>query len=250
MTIPTTRQIALVTGGNTGIGLAVATSLATDHGYHVIIASRNPSAGQEAAATLTSAGHSASSIQLDVTSDASISAAVAQISADFGKLDVLINNAGILLDLAPEEHRPATTRELWRSTFDTNVFGAAVLTEACAPLLLKASPGARVVFVSSAMGSIKWSLEKEQFWYSMDCKSYDSSKAAMNMLASQWDRELGGKGVMVNAVCPGLVQTKATGFHPAGTTTDVGAKRIVEVATAGKGAASGTFSNRDGEIPW
>ncbi|GAM91292.1 hypothetical protein ANO11243_093400 [Dothideomycetidae sp. 11243] len=238
--------IALISGANTGIGLAVATQLARDHGYHVIIGSRSASAGQSAAETITSAGHSASSVQLDITSDESIAAAVKHITTKYGRLDVLVNNAGVLLD------QPAgqlDTRALFTQTLAVNVVGTACLTEACEGLLRKAD-AARLVFVSSRMGSLKETLNRDTLYYKTDYKAYDASKAAVNMLALNWERIFYGTGIMVNVACPGLVQTKMTRYTEYGATTDVGATRIVELATAKKGGPSGTYSDRDGPIPW
>ena len=250
---PPTKTITFISGANTGIGLAVATQLAQAHNHHVIIGSRNASAGAEAAATLTASGHSASSVQLDITSDDSIAAAAASIERDFGVLDVLINNAGVLLDYVPnsgrEEYKELSTRELYTRTFTTNVIGTACLIEACLPLLRKAELP-RVVFVSSRMGSLAEARNKESFVYNIDYKVYDSSKAALNLLALNYARILEPQGGLVNAVCPGLVRTKLTNHHPMGASTEVGAQRIVEVATAEKGSATATFTDRNGEVPW
>jgi NAD(P)-dependent dehydrogenase (short-subunit alcohol dehydrogenase family) len=150
------KTISLISGANTGIGLALATQLAKDHGYHVIVGSRNEAAGNEVAAALVAEGFAASSVQLDLSSDKSIAAAVSWIEHDFGVLDVLIKNTGILLDYIAAETEPdkqLSTRELFSQTFNTNVIGTACLTEACLPLLPK-SEFARLVFVSSRMGSL------------------------------------------------------------------------------------------------
>lgn len=100
------------------------------------------------------------------------------------------------------------------------------------------------------MGSIAESYNKETLYYKIDYKAYDCSKAALNMLASQYARILEDAGALVNVACPGLVKTKATKFHPYGTSTEVGAKRIVELATIGKGGPHGTWSDSNGSIPW
>lgn len=246
------KTVALISGANTGIGLEVATQLAKTHGFHVIIGSRHVQAGRDAASALTKDGHAASSVQLDLTSDESIAAAASTIESEFGVLDVLINNAGILIDHVEgitDAYKGLTTRELFRQTFDTNVFGTACLTEAVLPLIRK-SDFARIVFVSSIMGSLQESTNQENSWYSIDYKSYDASKAAFNMLALNYARILDGTGALVNVVCPGLVQTKLTNFHPYGTTVELGAQRIVQLATAGKDGETRTFSNRDGKIAW
>jgi NAD(P)-dependent dehydrogenase (short-subunit alcohol dehydrogenase family) len=148
---PPKPTIALVTGANAGIGLATATLLARDHGFHVIIGSRNTAAGQEVAAKLSTEGLQASSVQLDLASDESLKAAVSWIEDKFGVLDCLINNAGILIDYVPgvtDESKDLSTRELFTKTLNTNLVGTACLTELCLPLLRKAELP-RLIFVSS-----------------------------------------------------------------------------------------------------
>ncbi|RDW85909.1 hypothetical protein BP5796_04234 [Coleophoma crateriformis] len=242
------KIIALVTGANTGIGLSVATKLAKDHGYHVIIGSRNEAAGKEVATALVADGFAASSIQLDLCSDESITAAVSSIEKEFGALDVLVNNAGISMENI-DEYKHLSTRELFKQIFDTNVFGTACLTDACLPLIRR-SAFARLVFVSSRMGSLTEMLNKDTPWYNFEFKIYDASKAAVHVLALNYVRILDGTGALVNVVSPGLVSTKLTGFTPYGAPTDVGARRIVELATLEKGGPTGTFSDNDGNIPW
>ncbi|KAK1978577.1 hypothetical protein LZ30DRAFT_772735 [Colletotrichum cereale] len=139
--------IALVTGGNAGIGEAVVRQLAKTSGFHVIIGSRNAESGLRLVG-----GRSVSSVQLAFVSDESICKAVEQINDKYGKLDVLVNNAGILIDLSPDAF--TSTREFFRTTFETNVFGTAVLSEAALPLLLKAEYP-HIIFVSSLMGSLE-----------------------------------------------------------------------------------------------
>lgn len=248
----TKKTVVLISGANSGIGLAAATQLARDHQYHVIIGSRNAAAGEKVATDLVAAGLSASSVQLEVTSDESIAAAIGSIEREYGILDVLVNNAGTLLDQgyrSIEEYKAPATRELFTQTLSINVTGAACLTEACLPLLRK-SEFPRVVFVSSRMGSIAVSTDKSTPFYSADYKAYDASKAALNMLAVNYARILEDAGGVSNAVCPGLVQTKLTGFTEYGSSTALGAKQIVALATAAKGSSTATYSDRDGSIPW
>ncbi|KIV88211.1 hypothetical protein PV10_09128 [Exophiala mesophila] len=244
--------IAFISGGNTGIGLAVATQLARDHKYHVIIGSRNETAGQKAADALVADGYSASSVQLDLASDDSIARAASYVESRHGVLDVLINNAGILIDYVPgvlEKYKGLSTRELFTQTLSTNVVGAACLTEALLPLLLK-STLPRIVFVSSRMGSLAEATNKSTAFYAIDYKAYDCSKAALNMLTLNYARILDDKGGMVNAACPGLVKTNLTNNHPWGASTEEGAQRIVELATESKGGPTATFSDRAGIVPW
>ena len=248
MSSTTTRPIALITGANQGIGLAVAQSLAKKHSYHVLIGARRPEAGEEVAKDLRDAGHEASTIQLDLSSQSSIKDAISKIERDFGYLDVLINNAGILKDRDPALN--TDTWSLFSQTMTTNVTGPATLTDGLLPLLRKAKAGPpRIVFVTSTMGSLEMSTDKSTSWYNIDYKAYDASKAAVNMLMLNYARILDGQG-KVNAVCPGLVQTALTNYHEYGHSPEIGAERIVDMATLGEDGPTATFSSRNGPVPW
>ncbi|KAH6653115.1 hypothetical protein BKA67DRAFT_625079 [Truncatella angustata] len=236
----------LISGANQGLGLAIATRLAKEHGHHVIIGSRNAEAGAKIAATFQADGLSASSVQLDLSSDDSIAEAAAIIQKQFGRLDVLVNNAGILLDRS--EPKPET-RDLYAKTFNTNVFGTACLTEAILPLLRK-SILPRVVFVSSIMGSLAQAKVRDTPFYDIDYRAYDASKAALNMMALNYARILDGFGGRVNIVCPGLVATNLGPGVEYGQPPYIGAQRIVELAALDKGGPTATFSNRDGDLAW
>jgi NAD(P)-dependent dehydrogenase (short-subunit alcohol dehydrogenase family) len=238
--------ITLISGGNKGIGLATATRLAKEHKHHVIIGSRSADEGAKVAASLQAEGCAASSVQLDLASDASIEAAAASIEAQFGRLDVLINNAGVLLDNA--QPKPAT-RDLYARTFETNVFGTVALTEAVLPLLRR-SALPRLVFVSSVMGSLAQAKVKDTMFYAVDYRAYDASKAAVNMMALNYARMMEDVGGRVNVACPGLVNTNLGGGITFGDPPHLGAQRIVELATLGKDGPTATFSNRDGELAW
>ncbi|KAK6070084.1 short-chain dehydrogenase [Seiridium cupressi] len=247
--------IALITGANQGIGRAAATRLAKEHGFTVIMGSRNLSAGQEVADELQAAGCKASAVQLDISSDTSIAAAVETITERFGRVDVLINNAGILLDEGGNVFKAQTklgTRDLFERTFGTNVIGTACVTEALLPLLRKAKqpPGPRIIFVSSRMGAFGFSSDRTTQAWPLDYKAYDASKAAVNMLAVNYARILEEIGGTANAVCPGLVSTSLIGYHSAGVPAEVGAQRIVELARGGEGGPNGTFSDKDGPLEW
>ncbi|KAL2835326.1 hypothetical protein BJY01DRAFT_223842 [Aspergillus pseudoustus] len=242
--------IALVTGSNQGIGRATAEALASQHGYHVLITSRTLSSAEHVASSLRSQGHKATALELDLTSESSIQTAVETINRDFGALDVLVNNAGILIDHQKDKYRPW---ELYSKTMETNVVGPGVLTELLVPLLRNAPSGLpRIVFVTSSMGSLQMATDKSLPWYPIDYKVYDASKAAVNMLMLNFARVLeedGGKG-KVNAVCPGYVNTNLTGFDERGTSIADGARRVVEVVTAGAEGETRTFTNLSGTLPW
>lgn len=238
--------ITLISGANQGLGLATATRLAKEHGHHVIVGSRNADAGAKVAASLQAEGYEASSVQLELGSDDSILAAAKSIKEKFGRLDVLINNAGILIDSIPGQ----TTRDLFTKTFNTNVIGTACLTDAMLPLLHK-STLPRIVFVSSRMGSLNVSTDGTTPWYNIDYKAYDASKAAINILAINYNRILNDVGGRVNVVCPGLVATNLSPFvKEYGSAPYIGAQRVVELATVDKNGPTATFSDRDGKIPW
>ncbi|KAF9872380.1 hypothetical protein CkaCkLH20_10207 [Colletotrichum karsti] len=238
--------IALVTGANAGLGRAIAEILATQHSYHVIIGSRDIQKGQETETSLRAKGLSVSTVQLDLISDDSIHAAVSEITKQNGRLDVLVNNAAVHLEIGPSD---LSLRDRFRSTFETNVFGTAVLTEACVPLLRQAeSP--RVVFVGSASGSMTRSLDKEFSFYGAEFAAYKASKAAMNNLSMRYVVKLEDVGGMVNVVCPGLVKTKMVNFTSSGVEPEVAALKVVEMATLEKGGPTGTFVDANGEVPW
>lgn len=239
--------ITLITGANQGIGFATASKLAKTHRHHVIIGSRNAEAGAKAAAQIIADGGSASSVQLDLGSDVSIAAAVGAIETAHSHIDVLINNAGILIDGKNPEQ---ATRDLFTETFNTNVIGTVVLTEAFIPLLRKSS-NPRLVFVSSRMGSLQQATVKDTPFYATDYKAYDASKAALNMLALNYVRILEDVNAKVNVACPQLVKTNLTGWTDYGITPEQGAERIVELATLKEeDNVTATFSDRDGKIAW
>ncbi|MCJ1368842.1 hypothetical protein MMC20_000049 [Loxospora ochrophaea] len=240
-------NIVLISGGNQGIGLAAAKRLASENtDYHVIIGSRNAANGTAAANDLSSShGLSVSSVQLDVTDDASIAAAVSHVESEYGRLDVLINNAGVFLDGSTD----LSTRDLFAKTFDANVFGSVCLTEAFLPLLRK-SALPRIVFVSSSLASFALTEVQALEYHKADAKAYQSSKAAMSMLALNYAKKLEADGFKVNAMCPGLVSTKINGYVEAGETPDTGASRVVTLATLGRDGETGTYSSREGPVSW
>ncbi|KAM0418959.1 hypothetical protein ACHAPT_012117 [Fusarium lateritium] len=247
MPAPASTPLALVTGASQGIGRAVAQILASKHGYHVILGVRNPESGEKVATELRDAGHQASVVEVDLTSPTSIETATKDIQTRFGYLDVLVNNAGILID----HHEGLTTWELFSKTFTTNVIGTATLTEGLVPLLRKARAGPpRVVFVTSIMGSLERSTDKTTPYYPIDYKAYDASKAAVNMLTLNYARILDDAGGKVNSVCPGLVKTALNNFSQYGHSPEIGAERIVEMATLGEDGPTRTVSDRNGPLPW
>lgn len=227
-------QVALVTGANRGIGRAVAAGLA-DRGLVVAVAARSLDAAQAVADEI---GRGAFAVQLDVTDDASVAAAVATVIAHAGRLDVVVNNAGGHYDDGATISR--VTDEDLRDALEINTFGALRVTRAAIPHL-RASGHGRVVNVSSRSGtfSATWG----------DAPAYAVSKAALNMVTLLLAKELEGDGILVNACCPGWVRTRMGG-DDAERSVEEGADTPVWLATLpDDGPTGGLFGERQ-QIAW
>lgn len=236
------KRIALVTGGNKGIGLEIVRQLA-QAGVHVVLGSRDKHRGTAAADTLHQQGLQVQFVKLDVTEPATIQAAASTIRREHGKLDILVNNAGIF-DLADATPSKASIDAV-RRVFETNFFGALAVTQAMLPLMREAETG-RIVNVSSSLGSLALNGDPSSTYYSAQFIGYNASKAALNMLTVQLREELRGTSIVVNSVSPGFVKTDLTGY---GTMTpEEGAKLPVRYALSGD--ESGMFVEPDGTTPW
>ena len=240
-----TNRIALVTGANKGIGLEIARQLA-QVGVAVIIGARDPGRAGAAVAGLLKAGLSVRSVALDLHDHASIAAAAETIRANYGRLDILVNNAGIVdaEDGPPTIGAPAAARRI----MDTNFVGTLAVTQAMLPLL-RLSPAARIVNLSSSLGSLTLNGDPASPYYSARLIGYNASKAALNMLTVQLAEELRDTPHVVNSVSPGYVKTDLTG-HNGFMTAEEGAKLPVEYALLGDDAVSGRFVEASGETPW
>lgn len=241
----TINRIALVTGANKGIGLEIARQLA-QAGVFVIIGARDANRGNAAVADLFSQGLEATFVQLDLLDEASIAAAAATISDKHGRLDILVNNAGIVdwNDGVPSRAKLQAVRRV----FETNFFGTLAVTQAMLPLLRK-STAARIVNLSSALGSLAGNGDPSSPYYSAQLLGYNASKAALNMLTVQLSEEFRSTPHVVNAVSPGYVKTDLTGGNGL-LTPDQAAKTPVKFALLGEDAVSGRFVKSDGEIAW
>jgi NAD(P)-dependent dehydrogenase (short-subunit alcohol dehydrogenase family) len=234
--IMSVSRTAIVTGGNRGIGLEVCRQLA-ELGHRVILTARDLARAETAAARLASAG-SVSAAQLDVTNAESIRALAAQLAERRIDVDVLVNNAAILLD----EGVGIIDLEAddLRKTFETNVFGAVAVAQAFVPGMVARRYG-RIVNVSSEAGQLA----------SMGtyAPAYSMSKAALNAFTRQLAAAIRGSGVLVNSACPGWVRTDMGG-PGAPRSVQEGADTIVWLATLGaKGPTGGFFSDRQ-PIAW
>lgn len=246
-----TTTIALVTGANRGLGLETARQLARS-GASVTIGARDPARGHAAAEALRAEdGLAVDWLELDVTSVASVRTAAGHIEQVHGRLDVLVNNAGIL-----PEATTATADELdldtFRQTFETNVFGAVAVIQAFLPLLRKSASG-RIVNVSSTMGSLTDQSDPASPYFGTVVPAYQTSKAALNGITVSLAKRLDGTGITVNSICPGWVQTDLGGpanRAAAPRTAADAAATVVELALIGPGGPTGTFVDRDGAVAW
>lgn len=240
-----TNRIALVTGANKGIGLKIARQLAQS-GVFVLIGARDFARAKAAVDDLSSQSLKAQSILIDLNDHASIAAAAETIGAEHGRLDVLVNNAAIVdaADGPPTMSSPEAARRI----LDTNFVGTLAVTQAMLPLLRK-SPSARIVNLSSSLGSLTLNGDPTSLFYAARLIGYNASKAAVNMLTVQLAEELRDTSIVVNSVSPGFVKTDLTG-HNGYMTPEEGAKLPVEYALLGEDAVSGRFVEPSGETPW
>lgn len=240
------KKIALITGANKGIGKEIARQLGA-LGMTVLIGARDLGRGEEAVAELKANGTDAHAITLDVTDEAGISAAAAKIQSDYGRLDVLVNNAGISVDGGPSS---ALTLELatLRRTYETNVFGVFSVTKAFVPLLKHADAG-RIVNMSSGLGSLSENSHPNGQYAGVRPLAYNSSKAALNMLTVIFAAELKDARVKVNAADPGYTATDLN-QHSGPRTVQQAAAVAVRLATLSADGPTGGFFDENGVVPW
>jgi NAD(P)-dependent dehydrogenase (short-subunit alcohol dehydrogenase family) len=247
-------SVALVTGANKGIGLAIAKALAA-HGLIVLIGARDLDRGEAAAATITGQAHA---IQLDVTDQASIAAAARRIQHDFGRLDVLVNNAGIahagdprrsLDEIVRAGRASVATLDEVRAVFETNVFGVIAVTQAMLPLL-RAAPAGRIVNISSGRGSLALAADPaETRRRAMFGVTYAASKAALNAVTLAFAVDLAGTRIKVNAAAPGFTVTDMN--HGEGRrSAEQAAREPVRLALLETDGPTGGFFDDAGAVPW
>ena len=238
------NRVALITGANKGIGLEIARQLGKQN-ITVLIGARDESRGQEAANRLRDEGIDARFVRLDVADQATIGAAGALIEREFGKLDILVNNAAIFIDNAPPSQLDI---EVLRRTYDTNFFGAFAVLKAMMPLL-KQSAAARIVNMSSGLGSLAQTGDPGYEFAEANLLAYNSSKTALNALTVQFANELRGSPIKINSADPGYVATdmnNQSGYR----TVEQGAKVVVRLATLPADGPSGGFFDENGALPW
>jgi NAD(P)-dependent dehydrogenase (short-subunit alcohol dehydrogenase family) len=205
------QTIVLITGANQGLGYEIAKKLGTEHhDYHIIVSGRKAEAIDVAAAKLLEAGCSVEPLLLDLTSDNSIAQAAKTVEQKHGRLDVLVNNAGISSPTVYNADKPFARQE-WHAIYDTNVFGTSAVTEAFIPLLAKSQKAKRIVFMSSNMGSMSLRTDPNYSGRKADYRSYNSSKSALNSLALHVANQLeDDPSWKINICCPGFCSTNVS----------------------------------------
>ena len=198
-----TRQIALVTGANRGLGFEISRQLAKQ-GVTVLMGARNLESGETAAQTLRDKGLDVHAVKLDVTSVEDMDRLSRHIESEFGRLDVLVNNAAVLIDMnvAPTQLK----EDILRQSFEVNFFGPYLLTQKMAPLLRKSDRG-RVVNMDTGVASLTQLADPNSPLREDICPAYQTSKAALNALTLVFAKELAADGIKVNSACPGWVMT-------------------------------------------
>jgi len=247
MASSTSKIIVLISGGNAGIGYEIVKKLATEHGdtHHILMGTRDLSRGEAALKKLGSP-ECVSAVQLEITSDESIDACVEHVQSTYGKLDILINNAGTAGNDMPGGREAHTVRERYTYIYNVNTISAVVLTEKFITLLSKSSLP-KIIFISSSLGSIELVSNGTLM---IPVPDYNSSKTAMNYHAAYYAKKY--PDWKVNTICPGYNATKLNDA-PLTEETDPknGAIRCVEVVLQGKDGETGTYSNKkQGVLPW
>lgn len=245
-------KLALITGGNRGLGYETARLLG-ENGFQVILGSRDSENGTVAANQLVRIGIDATSVPIDVTEERSVKTAAAEVGERFGRLDLLVNNAGVLPEATePSDGGPANL-ELFRTTFETNLFGAVAVTREFLPLLERSDQG-QIINVSTTMGSLQEQLNPESPYFGLVLPAYQGSKAALNGFTIALAKSLRETNIRVNSVCPGWIQTDLGGADnraAAPMTAAQGAEIIVDMATTPAAhGTTGTFVDREGIVAW
>jgi NAD(P)-dependent dehydrogenase (short-subunit alcohol dehydrogenase family) len=243
------KKIALITGANRGIGFETARQLG-QKGIKVLIGARSEEIGKKAESKLKNENLDAEFVLLDVDNAETHESAAKYIEENYGKLDILINNAGIYID-ENENGAPIgaskTSKEIFRKTFDTNFFNTIAVTQEFIPLLKKSDAG-RIVFLSSGLGSLNLHSDPTSPIYNWKVPAYNISKTALNGYAVHLAYELKDTPIKVNAAHPGSVLTdmNANGELP----IEEGAKTSVDLATLPANGYTGKFIHLGNELPW
>jgi NAD(P)-dependent dehydrogenase (short-subunit alcohol dehydrogenase family) len=240
-----TKKIVFITGANKGIGHEVARQLAAQE-FIVLLGARDPQRGTAAAQKLSAEGE-VYFVPIDVADEQSIAAAAEMVSKQWGKVDVLINNAGIVLELSAKIRPAELELSMFKETFETNVFGAFAVIRHFLPLL-KQSATAQIINVSSTLGSLTSLSDPDNMYYGANSLAYNASKSALNAVTVSLAKDLASEQIRVNSISPGWVKTDL-GTDAASWTVEQGAAIIVKLAMMEQ-PPTGKFLEYNGEIPW
>jgi NAD(P)-dependent dehydrogenase (short-subunit alcohol dehydrogenase family) len=240
------KKVALITGANRGIGFETAKQLG-EQGITVVLGARKLSVAEEAAAKLKEQGIDAYGIQLDVTSPGDRVTAAKFLEDKFGKLDILINNAGVGAAGGLRDVNSQTSDEELQRVFGTNLFAVVSLTRELLPLIMK-SPAGRIVNLSSILGSLAMHADPKNP-LGIKIFAYDASKTALNAYTIHLAYELKSTPIKVNSAHPGWVKTEM-GTDAAPMEIVDGAKTSVRLALLGPDGPTGGFFHLDQTLPW
>jgi NAD(P)-dependent dehydrogenase (short-subunit alcohol dehydrogenase family) len=242
------KKVALITGANKGLGLEMAKQLG-EQGMTVVLAGRSIDAVNAAAKGLREKGIDAHPLELDVTRDDQVARVADEIASRFGRLDVLVNNAGAMLDgIWMGNSATSGSKKVLIDTFDINFFAVVSVTRALVPLLKK-SPAGRIVNMSSIMGSLTIHSDPTSPLAGTKPFAYDASKAALNAFTVHLAADLAGTPIKVNSAHPGWVKTDL-GTEAAPMNVDEGAKTGVFLATLADDGPTGGFYHAGERLPW
>jgi NAD(P)-dependent dehydrogenase (short-subunit alcohol dehydrogenase family) len=242
-----TKKVALITGANKGIGLETARQLGV-LGVTVVVAARDLAKGEAAAAGLKKQGIDARALKLDVISEADRTAAAKYIEKEFGRLDILINNAGVMIDGRTGNETSTTPASILHDTFETNFFSVIALTQTLLPLLRESDAG-RIVNLSSILASLTLHATPGSPIYDAKTFAYDASKSALNAFTIHLAHELRNTPIKVNSAHPGWVKTEMGGEGAQMEIVD-GAKTSVELATLPADGPTGGYFHMGEALPW
>ncbi len=244
------KKTALITGAYKGLGLETSLQLGK-LGYTVIITARSADKARQAEDKLKAAGIDVYAQVLDVNDAGQIKTLAQFLSEKFGRLDVLVNNAGVQLDFPTFMEGNSTetiSASALRSTFDTNFFSVVALTQALLPLLKKSEAG-RIVNVSSIVGSLALHAQTDSPIYGIKLFAYNSSKTALNQFTVHLAQVLASTRIKVNSAHPGWVKTELGGdYAPMG--VEEGAKTIVDLCQLDENGVNGAFIHLGQNLPW
>jgi NAD(P)-dependent dehydrogenase (short-subunit alcohol dehydrogenase family) len=242
------KKVALVTGANRGIGLETARQLG-QKGITVVVAARSLAAAQKTAAALENEGLDVFPVQLDVTNADDRKNAAKAVAEKYGKLDILINNAGVGAEDGMFVAKTSETSEAeLEKVFGTNVFSVVAVTREFLPLLKKSAAG-RIVNLSSILGSLTLHADPNSPIASIKTFAYDASKTALNAFTVHLAAELKGTNIKVNSAHPGWVKTEM-GTEQAPMEIPDGAKTSVQLALTGPDGPNGRYIHLGQELPW